>query len=126
MSRGDFKPFQNLYQPLKGNMALWNTLDRIHDKLQDLTNQSTGVTTELSGTAAFTKISYNLTANTIISVPVSGDFLFVLITANGFQATFDPAVFASPIVGLSINNRNWILFVSFQGFWYQMVPVTNK
>jgi len=98
-----FRPFQNLYQGLKSNINLFNSLDRIHGNLQSLTqavneintgtvNIETGSTTT-SGVANV--IILTLTANTIITTSlaaIEAALLIVILTQNatgGWTITFD-------------------------------------
>lgn len=85
-----FRPFQNLYQGLKSNINLFNSLDRIHGNLQSLTQAVDAINT---GTTSI--ITQTLTADAVITtslVASAAALLIVILTQDatgGRTITFD-------------------------------------
>ena len=135
MSSINFQPFQQLYQGLKKNINLFNTLDRIHQYLQDACDGvdaiNAGSAPNITITGSVTVASYTLTSSLGINITPTSSFLLVILTQDatgGHITTFSSATFMFPPTGLSTKagTVSYILFVANGSYWYPMIPVTNK
>ena len=90
-----FRPFQNLYQGLKSNINLFNSLDRIHGNLQSLTQAVDAINTGTTSTGTTSIITQTLTADAVITtslVASAAALLIVILTQDatgGRTITFD-------------------------------------
>ena len=117
-----FRPFQNLYQGLKSNINLFNSLDRIHGNLQSLTQAVGAINT---GTTSI--ITQTLTADAVITtslVASAAALLIVILTQNatgGWTITFD-TMFSnySSQIATDPNTVSTFLFVGNGTKWVQV------
>ena len=127
-----FRPFQHLYQGLKSNINLFNSLDRIHSNLQSLTQAvdtiNTGaVAASTASSGVANTITQTLTANAVITTSLVASvaaLLIVILTQNatgGWTITFD-TMFSnySNQIATDPNTVSTFLFVGNGTKWVQV------
>jgi hypothetical protein len=127
-----FRPFQHLYQGLKSNINLFNSLDRIHSNLQSLTQAVDAINTgavaaSTASSGVANTITQTLTANAVITTSLVASvaaLLIVILTQNatgGWTITFD-TMFSncSNQIATDPNTVSTFLFVGNGTKWVQV------
>jgi hypothetical protein len=127
-----FRPFQHLYQGLKSNINLFNSLDRIHSNLQSLTQAVDAINTgavaaSTASSGVANTITQTLTANAVITTSLVASvaaLLIVILTQNatgGWTITFD-TMFSncSNQIATDPNTVSTFLFVGDGTKWVQV------